>query len=546
MAEIYSDYQEIYKMLGEIQPKIDELFHQAVESSEFQSATILVRLNVGAEGKVDNAEVLSEEYKKSKFGKTICELAAKSLVPGEKFKNGALRMRFIWSDAYNLVGESVMAPLNAEHVAKIYTGGVILKKYAGSIQEMFRKLDTLIGGPAYGDTVVEVNIVKGGKVESSNLVNQALRGTLLDQHAAELVKSWQFPGIKDGLKVKVALRRGVSQTQVNAAAAGKTLGGGVATEVAAYPTRQGVQYGYRYFPVGPAHEPIAYPTRPGLQYGYPYLQYGHPPFHGGPATEVIAYPTRPGLQYGYPSFHGGPATELIAYPSRQALDAAYAQQQYAKRLGGGVATEVPAYPARQAAYPYAYQQYRQPVYGGVATELVAYPTRQGWQYGYLPFHGGPATEVIAYPTRPGLQYGYPPFHGGPATELVAYPTRQALDAAYVQQQYARQQYAKRLGGGVATEVPAYPVRQAAYPYAYQQYRQPIYGGVATELVAYPTRQGWQYGYLPFHGGPATEVAAYPTRPGLQYGYPYLQYGYPPFHGGPATELIAYPTRQGLG
>ncbi len=324
MAEIHSDYQEIYKRLGEIQPKIDELFLQAIESSEFQSATIVVRLNVGAEGKVDNAEVLSEEYKKSKFGKMVCELAAKSLVPGEKFKNGTIRVRLVWSDAFHLLGESVMAPLNAEHVGKIYTGGVILKKYTGSIQEMFRKLDTLIGVPVYGDTVIEIKIGKGGKVESSNLVNQVLRGTLLDQHAAELVKNWQFPGVKDELKVKVALRRGVSQAQVRAAAAGRTFGGGVATELPAYPVRQfAYPYAYSQYrqPIygGPATELVAYPTRQGWQYGYL-------PFQGGPATEVIAYPTRPGLQYGYPylqygypPFYGGPATELIAYPTRQGL-----------------------------------------------------------------------------------------------------------------------------------------------------------------------------------------------------------------------------------
>jgi len=406
MAEIYYDHREIYRKLGEIQPEIDELFHQAIEDLEFQSATIVVRLNVGVEGNVDNAEVLSEEYKKSKFGKMICELAKKSLVPGEKFKNEAIRLRLIWSSAYHLLGESVMSPLNTEHVEKIYVGGVIRKKYTASIHEMFRKLDHEIGVPVYGNTIVEVLIGKDGKVENSSLMNHALHGTLLDKHVAQLVKNWDFPGIKNGLKVKVVLKREVSQVDVRRVP-GRNLGGGVATEMAAYPMRQ-------------------------VRWGYPYLRYGIPYYHGGPATELIAYPTRPGLPYAHAPIYGGVATELVAYPTRQTAYP-HAYRRYGAPLYGGTATEIAAYPTRPGfQYAYPHYQYGYPYYhGGPATELIAYPTRPGLQYAHTPIYGGVATEVVAYPTRPGLQYvyphyryGYPPYYGGPATELIGYPTRQ--------------------------------------------------------------------------------------------------------------------------
>lgn len=464
-----TEQQAVNAAVAQLQPQIDELFLLAFENGEFKTPTILIRVKIGEKGKVSDTSVLSEEYKESEFGKVTADLV-KNLELPPQMQGKTLRLRLMWSDAFAQLGQAALVPVKEEIIEKVYIGSTIHTKFETSIQEMFQKLDELIGVPVYSQTLVELSIGKGGKVQKAQVSDEAFRGTLLDQHVGEILKKWEFPGIKKAVTQTIALQRAVAMA-TQSGEEKMTTGEGQATA-----------------------NPYVMQQRMAWKY----------PFGGGTATEILAYPTRPIFPGTFP-IPGGGFTDPAPIPFRQNLITPAAQQLQFQGLGGG-AVEPVAYPFRtdfnaQAGLA---QQFQVPQYGGGATEVMAYPTRP---FGGFQYWGGPATEMHPYPFRPSVQFVVPqqyqfPKFGGGATEIPAYPIRQTF------QTQLPQQYQMPAFGGGATEIIAYPFRppvQTTFP---QQFQYPVWGGGATEVIPYPTRP---FGGFQYYGGPATEMHPYPFR-----------------------------------
>ncbi|MGE5341818.1 MAG: hypothetical protein ACM3SY_10110 [Candidatus Omnitrophota bacterium] len=414
MAENYSDYQDIYRRLEELRPLIDELFLEAFENSEFQSASILIRLTSNTEGKVDNCDILSEEYKSGNFGNRVSQ-AVRNQFSDAKLADHSLRLKLIWTDAYDYLGEAASAPIPQDLATKLYVGATIRRKYEGDIQQMFRKLDQQIGVPVYGNTAVELHLDSTGTVSSVSLVDGRLRGTLLDQEISNLVKNWNFPGVKTEMTVRTLLARmssGSEATQPPSTLGGQAPArpGGVATEIIAYPSRR-----YCISPEdggGRPFEVVVYPTKSC----------------GGPAIEPVAFPSRtqpptpdnpsaigggPGMAYNYGrpiqnppySHHGGPATEVIAYPSRPQMPWRPAGADPSSTVASQPWATPYAYPYIPYPYPYPYNPYY-PYHGGPATEMVPYSVRpQIYPIVPMPYRQ-PVSGYVPYSYSPD-PYGYP-------------------------------------------------------------------------------------------------------------------------------------------